>query len=195
MAYSKFNLILVKKQFDLRDKSVNLFEPLQLVEPSSWLLETLETTKSIAYFSEKSRSETIVMPILAEVRKRHNNSFAIYSGAILDIDKKKGLNGEIDFILGRATQNFEVEAPLFCLLEAKDNDIEMGIGQCAAQMIATRMLNEKEGYEIKDIYGCVTTGEDWQFLKLVDNILYLDNRRYYLRNLNEILAVLFKIVA
>jgi hypothetical protein len=194
MAYCKFNLISVKKQFDLKDKSINLFEPLVLVEPSSWLLETLDTTKSIAYFSEKSRSETIVMPILAEVRKRHDNAFAIYSGAILDIDKKQGLNGEVDFILGRATQNFEVEAPLFCILEAKDNDIEMGIGQCAAQMFATRLLNQKEGYDISDIYGCVTTGEDWQFLKLVENTILLDNRRYYLRNLNEILGVLFKIV-
>ncbi len=195
MPYNKFTLVSVKKQFGLIDKSVSLFDELELIAPSAWLLETLDTTKAVAYFSEKSRSEAIVMPILVEVRKRNNNSFAIYSGAILDVDKKQGLNGEIDFILGRSSQNFEVEAPLFCMVEAKDNDIEVGIGQCVAQMIATRMLNLKEEYNIKHIYGCVTTGEDWQFIKLEDNTVLLDNRRYYLHNLNEILGVFYRIVA
>ncbi len=194
MAYSKFTLISVKKQFGLTDKKVALFKNLELIEPSSWLKETLENMIDVAYFSEKSRSEAIVMPILIETRKRNNNSFSIYSGAIFDIDKKQGLNGEVDFILGYSTQNYEVEAPIFCMVEAKDNDIEIGLGQCVAQMIATQILNEKEGYSTKKIYGCVSTGEDWQIMKLEGSTILFDSQRYYLRNLNEILGVLQKIV-
>ena len=122
---------------------------------------------------------------------------------MFDVDKKQGLNGEVDFILGYSTQNYEVEAPIFCMVgrhpvEAKDNDIEMGLGQCVAQMIAARMarmLNEKEGYPNDKIYGCVTTGEDWQFLKLEGNTILFDQNRYYLRNLDEILGVFQQIVA
>ena len=194
MPYSKFTLVSVKKQFSLIDKRVELFKNLVLIEPSSWLLETLDNMNELAYFSEKSRSEAIVMPILVEIRKRNNNSFSIYSGAVLDVDKKQGLSGEVDFILGYSTQNYEVEAPIFCMVEAKDNDIEMGLGQCIAQMIATRMMNEKEGYSNEKIYGCVSTGEDWQVLKLEDNTILFDNQRYYLRNLNEILGVLQRII-
>ncbi len=194
MAYSKFTLISVKKQFGLTDTTVSLFADAAQIEPSSWLTETLSKTKSIAYFSEKSRSEAIVMPILVEARQNHNNAFAIYSGAIFDVDKKQGLNGEVDFILGRSTQNYEVEAPIFCMVEAKDNDIEVGLGQCIAQMIATKILNEKEGYAIEHIYGCVTTGEDWQFLKLEESLVLFDSKRYYLQNLSEILGVFNKIV-
>ncbi len=113
MAYNRFTLISVKKQFGLTDATVSLFGDSEKIEPSSWLSETLSKTKSIAYFSEKSRSEAIVMPILVEVRQNHNNAFAIYSRAIFDVDKKQGLNGEVDFILGRSTQNYEVEAPIF----------------------------------------------------------------------------------
>ena len=194
MAYSKFTLISVKKQFGLIDTTVSLFADSTQIEPSNWLTETLSKTKSIAYFSEKSRSEAIVMPILVEVRHNHKNTFAIYSGAIFDVDKKQGLNGEVDFILGRSTQNYEVEAPIFCMVEAKDNDIEVGLGQCVAQMIATRILNEKEGYAVEHVYGCVTTGEDWQFLKLEESLILFDNKRYYLQNLSEILGVFNKIV-
>ncbi len=195
MAYSKFTVISVKKQFGLTDKRVQLFKDFELIEPSSWLKETLENTKEVAYFSEKSRSEAIVMPILIELRNNNkNNSFAIYSGAIFDVDKKQGLNGEVDFILGYSTQNYEVEAPIFCMVEAKDNDIEVGLGQCIAQMIAARMLNEKEGYPTEKIYGCVTTGEDWQILKLEENVVLFDNQRYYLKNISEILGVLQRIV-
>jgi hypothetical protein len=161
MAYSKFTLVSVKKQFGLVDKRIPLFPNLTLVESSDWLKQTLEYSIDIAYFSEKSRSEAVVMPILIEVRRKNKNKLAVYSGAMLDVDKKQGLNGEVDFILGYSTQNYEVEAPIFCMVEAKDNDIETGLGQCVAQMIAARMLNEKEGYPHDEIYGCVTTGEDW----------------------------------
>jgi hypothetical protein len=194
MPYSKFTVVSVKKQFGLTDKTVSLFENVTPIEPSDWLKETLERTKRVALFSEKSRSEVIVMPILIEIRKNNNDSFAIYSGAIFDVDKKQGLNGEVDFILGYSTQNYEVEAPIFCMVEAKDNDIEVGLGQCIAQMIATRMLNEQEGYPTEKIYGCVTTGEDWQVLKLEGNVILFDNQRYYLKNISEILGVLQRIV-
>lgn len=195
MAYSKFTVISVKKQFGLTDRSVELFKNIVLIEPSSWLKQTLENTKDVAYFSEKSRSEAIIMPILIELRNNNKeHSFAIYSGAVFDVDKKQGLNGEVDFILGYSTQNYEVEAPIFCMVEAKDNDIEVGLGQCIAQMIAARMLNEKEGYPTEKIYGCVTTGEDWQILKLEKNVVLFDNQRYYLKNISEILGVLQRIV-
>ena len=39
------------------------------------------------------------------------------------------------------------------------------------------------------VYGCVTNGEAWQFLRLVDQIAAIDVRRYYIDNVGGILAV------
>ncbi len=80
------------------------------------------------------------------------------------------------------------------MVGVKDKDIEVGLGQYIAQMIATKILNEREGYAVEHVYGCVTTGEDWQFLKIEESLVLLDSKRYYLQNLNEILGVFNKIV-
>jgi hypothetical protein len=112
----------------------------------------------------------------------------------MEADKEKGLNGECDFILSFAKQSYELECPIFCLIEAKDDDIETNVGQCVAQMLGARIFNEKDELKVNTIYGCVTTGENWQFLKLVDNQIFLDSKLYYLDRLENILGVLQAIV-
>jgi hypothetical protein len=83
----------------------------------------LYTKNRTAYFNEKSRSEGIVFPILSELQNVHNYKFALYSGATIEGDKELGLNGECDFVLSHAQQSIELERPVFCIIEAKDNDI------------------------------------------------------------------------
>lgn len=45
------------------------------------------------------------------------------------------------------------------------------------------------------IFGCITTGEDWQFLKLEDDTLTIDSQRYYINDVGLLLAVLQTIIA
>ncbi|MEP7338975.1 MAG: hypothetical protein ABI977_14665 [Acidobacteriota bacterium] len=40
----------------------------------------------------------------------------------------------------------------------------------------------------RSIFGCVTTGEDWQFLKLKETTIEVDADRYYIDNLEKILG-------
>lgn len=197
MAYSQFSsLRQVKKQFGLTEKNVQLFPELPHVEPSELLRQLLGRVlqSQIAYFSEKSRSEAIVFPVLLEVRFLNNNDFAVYSGAVIDADRERGLNGECDFILSQGQQSIELDAPFFCIVEAKDNDIEFGVPQCVAQMLGARIFNEQEGRILPVIYGCVTTGEQWLFLKLEGDTIFIDNTRYPLENLTKLLGVLNWIV-
>ena len=62
------------------------------------------------------------------------------------------------------------------------NDIEAGLGQCAAQMVASRIFNEQKGRPLPRIFGCVTTGETWQFLRLEGPILGIERTRLYIDN-------------
>ena len=193
MAYSQYSTLrAVKKQLGISVVNQPLFAETILVEPSPWLVETLVRTlkQRVGYFSEKARSEAIVFPVLVEIKSRNDDCFTLYSGAILEADKEKGLNGECDFILGLSKQNIELEAPIFCIVEAKDNDLELGLPQCIAQMVGAKIYNEQDGTILPYIFGGVTTGESWLFLKLVDNIVYVDTRQYYIGKLDALLGVL-----
>jgi len=196
MAYSDFSLRKVKKTFGVIEKREALFEAITPEPMSDWLKETLETSLyfALASSSEKARSEFIVMPLLFETYKRNQHKFSIYSGETLDADKTLGLTGECDFIFSKGEMVHTIQAPVFTLVEAKKKDIGEGIGQCAAQMIGAQHFNQQEGNEIAEIYGCVTTGEDWQFLKLSDKTLIIDTVRYYLDHVENILGVLQKII-
>ncbi|MEN8220219.1 MAG: hypothetical protein ABFS56_28485 [Pseudomonadota bacterium] len=79
-------------------------------------------------------------------------------------------------------------------VEAKKNAIESNLGQCAAQMLGARLFNQNENNDIETIYGCVTTGETWQFIKLENEAIHIDSHRYYINNVGEILGVLQVII-
>jgi hypothetical protein len=76
------------------------------------------------------------------------------------------------------------------LVEAKKEDILAGLGQCVAEMVAAQIFNEREGNEISVIYGTVTSGTNWKFLKLEGKVVEIDLIEYYLTDVNKILGIL-----
>ena len=197
MPYDQFTTLrAVKKQFGLKIENKRLFSTVEPVEPSDWLKQTISKSaaRRMAFFSEKSRSEAIVFPILLELNNRNDDVFNLYSGAFIDADKEKGLNGECDFVLGLGKQNIEVEAPIFCIVEAKDNDIDLGVPQCIAQMYGALLYNKQDENAVSVIYGGVTTGDTWLFLRLENDTVYIDEGFYYLAKLEDILGVLQSVI-
>ncbi|MEM7537148.1 MAG: hypothetical protein AAF639_33550 [Chloroflexota bacterium] len=191
MVYSDFTLRKAKKDFNLTEVMVPLFTPMPPIEQSAWLSQGLSLGRKNARssYSEKARSEFLVAPILLELQSKDILPFAIHSGRNLDVDKEKGLNGECDFILSRGKITYEINAPIFAMIEAKKGDIEPHLGQCTAQMVGARFFNQNEGVEVDTIYGCITTGELWLFLKLEGDTVYIDENRYYLNELPKLLSV------
>jgi hypothetical protein len=191
MAYSDFTLEAVVEQFELVEINTALFPTVQPISLSAWLHETLLISKDLGLRSgtEKARSEFIVVPILLELERRNPKQLMIYSGKSMDVDKSKGLNGECDFILSKGEATRVIQAPIFSLVEAKKQDIDLGLGQCVAQMVGARQFNHQRGKPIDFIYGCVTTGENWQFLKLEHQQLLIDTRLYFLTELEIILGI------
>jgi hypothetical protein len=57
-------------------------------------------------------------------------------------------------------------------------------------MVAAQIFNRQAENEIKIIYGAVTTGSIWQFLKLEQQTLSIDLTEYYLKDLDRILGIL-----
>lgn len=191
MGYSDFTMDRVRREFGITVRDQVLFEPLGDLMPSPWLRETLQKGSGPAFISEKARSEFIVAPILMECRERLQNRINIFSGIHLDVDPAKGLNGECDFILARTPSAKVMQWPLMLILEAKKHDIEQGASQCAAQLIGASRYNERDGRPLPFIYGCVTNGDLWWFLKLQGGELLAHPQ---VLAINEVSKVLWLIV-
>ncbi len=196
MSYKDFDLMSVKKTFDLTEKTTDLFGEIELVSPGRWLAASLETGIRLSLYSpsEKAKSEFIVAPILIEIHKLNSQQVSLYSGRNLDVDKSLGLNGECDFIFSKGAMSHTIQTPIIGVVEAKKNDIELGMGQCVAQMVGVNLFNQQEGNPIDKVFGCVTTGDIWQFLKLENNVIFMNERRYYIDNVGAILGVFQKII-
>ncbi len=196
MSYKKFTLEKVIYAFSLEFLKIPLFENIKPICMSDSYSKILAKGLKIALpsGSEKIRNELIVMPILLEIQDINNELFSIHSGVNLDVDRKKGLTGECDFVLSLSRITEFIDIPVFCIVEAKKQDIEAGLGQCASQMVGSRIFNQKRNKDIETIFGCVTTGAEWRFLKLQDEKLLLDSEEYYISNVDEIIGVFQEIV-
>lgn len=194
MAYTDFTPDNAQQKLGITLQVKGLFPRLIPITVPAWLTDQLTKTRQLALLSEKSRSEFIVAPILIAVRDLTTDAVVILSGQRLDVDPARGLTGECDFILSSGLQLPILQPPLLTLVEAKKQDIESAIGQCLAQMVAARIFNEKAGIANHPIYGCVTTGETWQFLRLMETAAEIDPDRLYLDNLGGILAALLRAV-
>ncbi len=189
MTYSDFDLNTARRTFGLTITQEPLFPAIEPLPLSPWLQEALNKGEQLALVSEKARSEFIVAPILLSSRDLSHNRVQIYSGQRLDVEPQRGLSGECDFILSWTPPSPTLQAPVVVIVEAKKNDIESGLGQCTAQMIGASLFNQQEGNGLETIFGCVTTGETWQFLKLETPHLLIDSHRYYINEVEQILGV------
>lgn len=188
MPYSDFTLTKLRHNFKLEHQLVKLFPmPVTPIQPSERLQFDIQEGLNFPNMTEKAKSEWLVAPILKELH-RNKPHFSIFSGYSFDIEKEEQLNGICDFILSAKTQIVELEAPVFCLIEAKRDSIEDGWGQCAAAMLAARKFNLRDNKPINTIFGAVTNAFDWAFMKLEGDTVYIDNERYYLKELSQLLG-------
>ncbi len=177
MGYSNFKKIkTVVKKFKLDMQLVDLFTSITPIEPSAWLIETLEMAEIAPLTNEKSKSERIVSPILLEIAKQYRNKISLFSGEDINVRSEDDLSGPCDFFFSLQLPKLYVEAPIISLAESKDEDMEWGIAQCAAQMYGAKLYNEMEGKDIPIIYGCATDGIEWRFMKLENNVYFIDNK-------------------
>ncbi|MEB3342509.1 hypothetical protein [Okeania sp.] len=198
MPYSKFTIEELQKTFNLTiAETVGKFNNLSEITPSQFLQDALQyyLPFAVAIGTEKARSELIIAPILFAIKKHLNNQISIFSGVEFNVDIEQGLNGFCDFIISRSSLQILIQAPVVVLVEAKNDNIKLGLAQCMAEMIATKIFNQRENNEIPKIYGVVTTGTIWQFIELDFPTITVDLEEYSINNLPKILGILTSFVS
>jgi hypothetical protein len=198
MAYSDFTLDKAIKDFELNIVEVPHFlDGIMPTPPDTRLQETLQETLplALAQGNEKARSEWIISPILTAVRRLMNQQIALFSGKEFNVDPTRGLNGYVDFMLSGSARLLITEAPIITIVEAKPENLNAGLGQCVAEMVAAQQFNQREGCSIHTVYGCVTSGELWRFLKLERQVATIDLQDYAIPPVDLVLGILVWIVS
>ncbi|RKU39529.1 hypothetical protein C6496_02060 [Candidatus Poribacteria bacterium] len=198
MPYSNFTLEAVQKAFQLEIvQSVGIFSETEQVEPSIALTEALakKVPLALAIGTEKAKSEMIVADVLIELREHFEHRISLFSGIDFNVDSENDLTGVCDFLVSLSPNQYYLEAPVIILIEAKKDDLITGLGQCVAEMVAAQRFNAEKGNDIPCIYGGITTGINWLFLKLEGKRLHIDMSAYMLERCDKILGILASMVS
>lgn len=197
MAYNEFTLDGMIRLFGLRVVS----QPDAFIEAASVTLSTLlrETlaeavTLALGVSTEKARSEFIIAPVLAEVRRQLGGQISLFSGIDFTVDTEAGLRGVCDFLFSLSPLQLSVQVPVVAVVEAKNENIKAGIGQCIAEMLAAQRFNAARDAALPSVYGVVTTGSNWKFLRLTDTTVTIDEAEYYIAKPEQIVGLLVAMI-
>jgi hypothetical protein len=196
MAFQNFNFPQVQQDLGLTVDEADLFSNVAVVALREEFIAALTegTNLALAVNTEKAKSEFIIAPTLLELRRSQGDRFGLFSGVELAVDSGRGLNGVCDFIIARSPRQFILSAPLIAIVEAKNDNLRSGLGQCIASMYAAQIFNQQSSTPIETVFGAVTTGSAWKFLQLQQSLVTLDVKEYYIDNAGKILGVLTHIV-
>jgi hypothetical protein len=193
VSYGEFSIEEVKERFQLRiAETEEFFASISPVEVSDFLKRMLAENipLAVAISTEKARSELIIIPVLMEARRQVQPKISLFSGIEFNVDQSRGLNGICDYLLSLSPEQLTIEVPVVAVVEAKNDNLKSGLGQCMAEMIAARLFNQRKGRELPRVYGVVTTGSLWKFLRLEGDVVSLDLRDYPISELGRVVGIL-----
>ena len=193
MAYSEFTLRLLKERLGITATDAeNLFEAVPPLPASDFFRTLLVRHLPIVrgQGTEKARSEMIIAPLLVELREQVDHQIAVFSGVEMTGDPALGLYGFCDFLVSRSPTMLAVTAPVLTVVEAKREDITAGIPQCIAEMYAAMIFNARDGEPRETLYGAVTSGTVWRFLRLRELHAEVDSQEYFIEDVDKILGIL-----
>jgi hypothetical protein len=197
MAYNDFTLEALTKQFGLQtNEREDYFARAAPVPISDFLREYLRENIPLAFAigTEKARSELLIMPVLWEVRHQLKGSISLFSGAEFNVSIERGLCGVCDFLLSLSPAQLTVEAPVVTVVEARNDNLKNGLVECIAEMAAAQLFNREQGNDIVTVYGVLTTGTYWKFLRLVESTIYVDVTEYHVQDAERIVGIIVSMV-
>jgi len=197
MAYSDFTLDRIVSDFGIDViESRDYFADRPVVTPPDCLAQFLQinTPIAVAINTEKARSEMIIAPILLALKHWFNDQISLFSGNEFNVDSELGLTGRVDFLISQSSEQLWIKAPVLTIVEAKNENLNAGLGQCIAELIAADRFNRQRGNERSPLYGLVTTGSLWKFLEFRGDQVMIDLREYAIEPLDRLFGILVSCV-
>lgn len=196
--YNAFTLVELKRRIKLEVlENRALHGAVEALPISALLRQSLDeyAPLALAMSTAKARLELIIAPILMEVRRQLGGRVNLFSGMEFSVDPERGLSGFCDFLMSASTSLIEIEAPVLAIVEARNENIRLGIPQCIAEMLAATVFHEQRGLSPRVVHGAVTTGSDWRFLRMHGTRVEIDGEEYYLRQVERVVGVLVSMLS
>lgn len=204
MAFTDFKDInLVLQKYNIKARTENIVpSPLRKSLPD-WFIENLSFTLEIKKINESEAflREGFIFPFLQEGIKSHR-TLNLWSHQFLKFDDD--LSGYPDYfitLLPYEKGYLVMDNPYVAVVEAKEEKLHEGWGQCLSAMIACRKLNDKSvtiPTELKTkikLYGIVSTGLLWEFGKLENDVFIKHRFSYSIEPPEVLMGVLDYILA
>jgi hypothetical protein len=208
MAYSNFTIEEVELKFNIQLQAQAFLPTIAPLAPSAFLSQHLEHGLRLVKrsASEKAKSEFLIAPILMELESLLSEKISLFSGEDFTVDRSLGLNGICDFLISQVPAQLTIKAPVIAIVEAKKGVLKDGWGQpatqdseeaseqsvavCMAELVAAQRFNQQRGQEISAIYGIVTSGLLWQFMKLERQMITIEPDEVALQPIDQLLGIL-----
>jgi hypothetical protein len=133
--------------------------------------------------NEATRSNLLVSHILWQASKVYK--LGIFFEPVLNISQEETpdlphqLNGKFDSAL--TLDEIDFVRPIISIVEVKKSSLSDGLGQCLAEMYATR-----KKFKQNSVYGIITDGAEWEFLLLENSVLSIHTNNYYINTVSDI---------
>jgi|GEM_PF-1356763 len=184
-------LPLIQQQFGLQliETSSPLVEP-QPFSPSSGRRSLVEQGVEMVFphSNERTRSEFIVAQVMIGIALAHPVSY--FSGYPFEVDPALGLVGQCDYLFSRSSLTFRIHPPVALIVEVK-RDLGRCLPHCLVELAAAQRFNGSTA----PVYGVLTTGLAWQFLKLEGEIATIESTIYKVESLDRIESILAAMVS
>ena len=147
-------------------------------------IDYLAARTRVAHTNEATRIGLLVSPILIEASLSYD--LGLFFEQVVDVIQEDAahlphsLNGAWDSVL--TLDSLDFSAPIIAVVEVKPNQLSDGLGQCIAEMYATRMK-----FKQPKVYGIITDGEVWEFLLLKGQALLIHQGNCHISNVKKII--------
>lgn len=184
-------LQIITQQFGLNViRQYSSFLPQEFI-PTGHLADRLERGIDLIHpkANERMRAEVIVAPVLLHLAL--TCELSLFSGDGFNAGLAAGLSGTVDHLFSRAApEQLTIQPPITAVVETKSTSCD-DMTHCLVQMIASQRWNAYSGV----VYGVVTTGLTWRFLRLKGTTVSIDRTEYPLFPIRGLLAFLAPMVS
>lgn len=193
MAYSDFTLDSLRSWFGLNIAfTTQFFAEVSSVSAPAELTLTVQKNRALAAGNgtKKARAAYLTAPVVGQIYHETNHQCVVLPGVKFNVSRKQGLTGFCDYLIVRSLMFMMVDAPVVAIVEAEKEDLNPATAQCIASMVAVQLFNEQKKQPTSVVYGCVTSGSGWRFLRLHEKEATVDLTEYGLSELDKILGIL-----
>ncbi len=184
-SFSSLQEVAKTYQIVLREEAFLRPQPVAVDERFVQRLQFIRTHVAVK-LSEAAICEFLIAPVLQEVWLPHSDLLTLWSH--VPLGEEPPLQGVPDYFFARRSPlGLVPDQPYLVLMEAKKDDFEGGWGQCLAAMLAAQRLNKQTELTI---YGCVTSGDVWQFGKLERQVFTQESTFFTIQDLSSLFAAL-----